>query len=165
MTLTESEIELAGATGVDAIVLHHPVADAASQRVYPSRALPNEAALMAGGFKPYRVFARILLPEIVSAQSKFAFGQTRVNEAIVADTLEPLCPSFLEKMPHDLITGTPLKYHRTPDGQFTLYSVGWNEKDDGGTVALTQDRKPTMDLTQGDWVWQYPARAEKSAKE
>jgi hypothetical protein len=156
-----------------------PVADAASQRVYPSRALPNEAALMAGGFKPYRVFARILLPEIVSAQSKFAFGQTRVNEAIVAcaleryrlangqypDTLEPLCPSFLEKMPHDLITGTPLKYHRTPDGQFTLYSVGWNEKDDGGTVALTQDRKPTMDLTQGDWVWQYPARAEKSAKE
>lgn len=30
MTLTESAIELAGATGVDAIVLHHPVADAAS---------------------------------------------------------------------------------------------------------------------------------------
>ncbi len=30
MTLTESQIELAGATGVDAIVTHHPVADAAS---------------------------------------------------------------------------------------------------------------------------------------
>lgn len=30
MTLTESAIELAGATGVDAIVAHHPVADAAN---------------------------------------------------------------------------------------------------------------------------------------
>ncbi|MCG8532221.1 MAG: Nif3-like dinuclear metal center hexameric protein, partial [Desulfovibrionales bacterium] len=30
MTLTESAIELAGASGVDAMVVHHPVADAAS---------------------------------------------------------------------------------------------------------------------------------------
>jgi hypothetical protein len=30
MTLTESQIELAGGTGIDAIVTHHPVADAAS---------------------------------------------------------------------------------------------------------------------------------------
>ena len=30
MTLTESQIELAGGTAVDAIVAHHPVADAAS---------------------------------------------------------------------------------------------------------------------------------------
>ncbi len=30
MTLTESQVELAGATGVDAIVAHHPVADAAN---------------------------------------------------------------------------------------------------------------------------------------
>ncbi|MBW1713512.1 MAG: Nif3-like dinuclear metal center hexameric protein, partial [Deltaproteobacteria bacterium] len=30
MTLTESQIELAGATGVNAVVAHHPVADAAS---------------------------------------------------------------------------------------------------------------------------------------
>ncbi len=37
MTLTESAIELAGATGVDAIVLHHPVADAASSGGVPLR--------------------------------------------------------------------------------------------------------------------------------
>lgn len=37
MTLTESGIELAGATGVDAIVLHHPVADAASSGGVPLR--------------------------------------------------------------------------------------------------------------------------------
>jgi hypothetical protein len=37
MTLTESAIELAGATGVDAIVLHHPVADAANAGGVPLR--------------------------------------------------------------------------------------------------------------------------------
>ena len=37
MTLTESAIELAGATGVDAIVVHHPVADAASSGGVPLR--------------------------------------------------------------------------------------------------------------------------------
>ena len=37
MTLTESQIELAGGTGVDAIVAHHPVADAASCGGVPLR--------------------------------------------------------------------------------------------------------------------------------
>ena len=37
MTVTESQIELAGATGVDAIVAHHPVADAASCGGVPLR--------------------------------------------------------------------------------------------------------------------------------
>ena len=37
MTLTESQIELAGATGMDAIVCHHPVADAASSGGVPLR--------------------------------------------------------------------------------------------------------------------------------
>lgn len=37
MTVTESQIELAGATGVDAIIAHHPVADAASSGGVPLR--------------------------------------------------------------------------------------------------------------------------------
>jgi hypothetical protein len=96
-----------------------------------------------------------------------------VNEAIVAcaleryrlaqgqlpESLEALSPRFLQKMPHDVITGVPLIYRRTPDGRFILYFVGWNEKDDGGTVLLTQAKQPSSDLTQGDWVWQYSAPA------
>jgi hypothetical protein len=153
-----------------------PVVDAANQRISPSRATANEAALtkaLANGFRPYKLYARILLPAHTKAASKFALGQTRVNEAIVAcaleryrlaqgqfpASLEPLSPRFLQKMPHDIITGAPLIYRRTPDGQFILYSVGWNEKDDGGTVAMTQDKRPSADLTQGDWVWQYSAPA------
>ncbi len=41
MTLTESALELAGATGVDAIVLHHPVADAANSGGVPLRNYSN----------------------------------------------------------------------------------------------------------------------------
>ena len=156
--------------------LYVPVVDAATQRIYPSRATANEAALtsaLAHGFRPYNLFARMLLPAITRAETKFAFGQTRVNLAIVAcalerfrvaqgqfpESLEPLSPRFLSKSPHDIITGAPLIYRRTQDGQFILYSVGWNEKDDGGTVVMTQAKQPSADITQGDWIWQYSAPA------
>jgi hypothetical protein len=54
-------------------------------------------------------------------------------------------PQFAEKLPHDIVGGQPLKYHRTGDGRFALYSVGWNEKDDGGVPGKAAD--------EGDWVW------------
>jgi len=38
-----------------------------------------------------------------------------------------------------------VKYHRTAEGRFVLYSVGWNEKDDGGVPGKTG--------LEGDWVW------------
>jgi len=41
-------------------------------------------------------------------------------------------------------------------GRFLLYSIGLNEKDDGGTVVLT--KQGTVDREKGDWVWQYPAK-------
>jgi len=51
-----------------------------------------------------------------------------------------------------VITGQPYKYRLTGDGQFILYSVGWNEKDDGGVPG-----KRRFDDQEGDWVWDYTA--------
>jgi hypothetical protein len=49
-----------------------------------------------------------------------------------------------------------MRYRRTDDGRFQLYSFGWNGTDDGGKVVRNKDGK-TPDFTQGDWVWpQYP---------
>jgi hypothetical protein len=59
-------------------------------------------------------------------------------------------------MPHDIINGQPLHYRRTDDGGYVLYSVGWNESDDGGAVVLTKDGR--IDAKKGDWVWQLPAK-------
>jgi hypothetical protein len=72
------------------------------------------------------------------------------------ETLDSLAPQFITQVPHDIINGQPLHYRRTDDGQFVLYSVGWNETDDGGQVVLTQGGG--VDREKGDWVWQYPVK-------
>lgn len=122
---------------------------------------------------PYNWFAGMLLPALGKAAKKFAFGQNAVNLARVAialerhrlahgsypESLDALAPTYLAKLPHDLINGQPLKYRREANGSFTLYSVGWNEKDDGGTVVMGKGKSPTIDQDQGDWVWRYPAKA------
>jgi hypothetical protein len=48
----------------------------------------------------------------------------------------------------------PLKYHGAANGKFVLYSVGWNEKDDGGVIATDKDGH--LNRLQGDWVLEYP---------
>jgi hypothetical protein len=77
-----------------------------------------------------------------------------------------LAPQLITKLPHDIIGGQPsqgsgpasqpLHYRRTADGQFVLYSVGWNETDDNGEVGLKGDG--SVDRDTGDWVWRYPAK-------
>jgi hypothetical protein len=96
---------------------------------------------------------------------KAAAAQTEANQADIAcgleryrlangqfpETLDALTPRFIPHAPNDVITGQPYKYHRAGHGQYILYSVGWNEKDDGGVPGKT-----LFDQTQGDWVWDYP---------
>ena len=43
---------------------------------------------------------------------------------------------------------------RTDDGQYVLYSIGWNEKDDNGVES--RSAKGILDLDRGDWVWSLP---------
>ena len=61
-----------------------------------------------------------------------------------------LAPQFIAKVPHDPIGAQPLHYRTANDGQFILYSVGWNEKDDGGIVSL--NKSGSVDLGNGDWA-------------
>jgi hypothetical protein len=116
------------------------------------------------------MLSKNLLPALDRTAEGFARAQTTVDLARIAcaleryrlangqfpATLQALAPKFIETLPHDVINGQPLKYRRTDDGQFVLYSVGWDEKDDGGQVALTKAGNP--DISKGDWVWRYPAR-------
>jgi hypothetical protein len=107
-----------------------------------------------------------------SASVKIAHAQSSANMARVAialeryrlahaefpESLDALAPQFMEKIPHDIINGQPLHYRRTDDGQFVLYSVGWNETDDGGVVVFKKGSTPEVDTDKGDWVWRYPAK-------
>ena len=118
----------------------------------------------------YNIFERMVLPAFSPSSITFAYGQNAANLARVAialeryrlahgeypDSLDPLAPQFITQLPHDIINGQPLHYQRTANGQFILYSVGWNEKDDGGTVVLKKGSTPGVDREKGDWVWRYP---------
>lgn len=114
----------------------------------------------------HRIIADMLLPGLVKVPLKVAAAQTSANQAALAcaleryrltkgqfpETLETLTPQFISGQPNDVITGQPYKYRRTDDGQFILYSVGWNEMDEGGMPGRT-----LFDPIQGDWVWSYAA--------
>jgi hypothetical protein len=118
---------------------------------------------------PYNFLEKLMLPALGNAVKKFAYAQSSVDLARVAialeryrlahgeypESLDALAPQFIAKLPHDVIGGQPLNYRRTADGQFVLYSVGWNERDDGGVVVFTKGSTPTVDINQGDWVWRY----------
>jgi hypothetical protein len=145
-----------------------PVGDVRQQTISPALAKQANEALRTMRRTPYNSLCKMLLPGLVSSPRKFAWAQAAVNLARTAcaleryrlahgkypEALDALAPQFIAKVPHDPIGGQPLHYRLTDDGQFVLYSVGWNEKDDGGTVSLTKGG--SVDLENGDWVWRYP---------
>jgi hypothetical protein len=95
------------------------------------------------------------------ARVAIALERYRLAHGDYPDSLDVLAPQFIDKVPHDLIGGQPLKYRKT-NNNFVLYSIGWNEKDDGGVPAFTQDNPHWLagaqDLEKGDWIWTYPAK-------
>jgi hypothetical protein len=114
---------------------------------------------------PINFLAAISVPNFSRACQTLARAQTLVNEATVAcaleryraahgnfpETLAMLVPGFIQKLPADLIGGQPLHYRRRGSDNFLLYSVGWNETDDGG--ASVRKENGSVDLDKGDWVW------------
>jgi hypothetical protein len=145
-----------------------PVGDVRQQTISPALVKQADDALRTMRVTPYSFLCRMFLPGLVNSPRKFAWAQAAVNLARTAcalerfrlaqgkypETLDALAPQFIAKVPHDPVGGQPLHYRRTDDGQFILYSVGWNEKDDGGIVSLTKGGG--VDLDRGDWVWRYP---------
>jgi len=146
-----------------------------AQRVYPGASRTNYLRFCQIPKTPYSfVFKQLAIA--ISPQD-LAHSQTDINLARVAcaleryrmahgqfpEKLEMLTPDCIEKLPHDLINGEPLKYRVLRNGKFVLYSVGWNEHDDGGSFPGTDDkRNPNYQNTfgyheeTGDWVWRYP---------
>ncbi len=74
-----------------------------------------------------------------------AIERFRLRESTLPSTLDELVPDFLETPPLDPFDGRLLRYQ--PSAQaYTLYSIGQNEKDDGGKAAFKR-------FTEGDTVF------------
>jgi hypothetical protein len=116
---------------------------------------------------PWNIIA-LLSADLRSSGQRFAYGQNSINMARVAcaleryrlahseypETLDALAPQLIAQIPHDVIGGKPLHYRRKDGGKFLLYSIGWNETDDGGQMGLTE--YGNVDRAKGDWVWPNP---------
>jgi len=108
---------------------------------------------------PYRFLVAVAVPNYAKALQTTAANQTFINQARIAcalerfrltqgrypESLDAVTPGFIEKLPHDVIGGQPLKYRLNQAGGYLLYSVGWDEKDGGGVAGNSRD--------EGDWVW------------
>lgn len=108
----------------------------------------------------YNFLVTMSLPNFAKAVQTATHNQTLVNQARIAcalerfrlarqeypETLDALNSPPGQTLPRDLIGGQPLKYRRSADGGYLLYSVGWDEKDNGGV--------PAKSLEEGDWVWE-----------
>jgi hypothetical protein len=155
-----------------------PTIDVAGHRVSPDACRRSDERLEAIHSNPppvvvlrHQFFSGFLLPALTRSAQKFAFGQAGADAAALACALEryrlahgqfpeslgALVPEFITQLPHDVITGQPLKYRRTADGQYLLYSIGWNQTDDGGVPGLTKSGE-AIDQKTGDWVWRLPAK-------
>jgi len=127
-------------------------------------------------YHPYRLFAHLLVPWLSHAADRFARAQAEVDLALVAcaleryrlqtgrypDVLANLTPNLLAAVPPDVVATQPLKYRLTKNNGFLLYSIGWNQIDDGGTPGKTTHRE-AFDPRKGDWVWRYPGMTKDSA--
>jgi len=147
-----------------------PLVDLTNRVVAPTALRRAEAVIQSQmkHYSLYKVQAQMVFPAISASVTKMAKIQAQLDLARVAcalerfrlahenypDTLDALAPQFIATLPHDVINGQPLHYRRTDDGKFLLYSIGWDEKDDGGKVFLT--KSGAVDQKKGDWVWQYP---------
>jgi len=90
-----------------------------------------------------------------------------------ASDLLALVPEFLPELPTDYMNGRPLHYQVNTNGTFRLYSVGSNQRDDGGdptpvseqgndTLSNPSPRNPTW-LNGRDVIWPDRASPEEIA--
>ena len=99
-----------------------------------------------GVTKQTRTFAKsqVLLDE---AQISCVIERYYLKYHCYPKKLDELVPAFTQSLPHDVLGGAPYKYILRSDGTYLLYSIGWNEKDDGGIPS------PSDHPEKGDWVW------------
>jgi hypothetical protein len=123
-------------------------------------------------FSPWAILSGVAVGPVNNAAQKFAIGQARIDEARIAcgleryrlahgvypETLAGLAPAYIDEVPNDVINGQPYHYRLNEDGTFLLYSVGWNQTDDGGKFAFRKDNPKAIDYEQGDWVWPTPKK-------
>jgi hypothetical protein len=159
----------------DAILGTVAVLDPQNHRAYPaaSRDLQlkiEQTKLHLLAYAPWNIWATLDVGPLDGTIVKFAAGQVWIDEARIAcaleryrlvhgvypDSLDLLAPACIDSVPHDIMNGQSYHYQLRADGTFLLYSVGWNQTDEGGKIVFRKDSSTALDFEKGDWVWPTP---------
>ena len=98
------------------------------------------------------LLSRLTLPSLAKTHARFssfeavrrltftaiALHRHRLKHGNFPASLGALVPEYLAEVPRDFMDGQPLRYQLQPDGQFLLWSVGEDFKDDGGDPNPTK---------------------------
>lgn len=84
-----------------------------------------------------RGIGRMLAYVRTSAPAIAIMRYRAANRGSLPATLDALVPAYLPKRPIDPFSGQPVKFKPLDDG-FVVYSVGMNEKDDGGNTNIQE---------------------------
>ncbi len=89
------------------------------------------------------------------AIAAIALKRYQLRHGVWPNDLKSLVPEFLSEVPRDPVDGQPLRYRLNADGTFLLYSIGSDDKDDGGDPHFIGQSFYWMRAR--DWVWPQPA--------
>jgi hypothetical protein len=88
-----------------------------------------------------------------------ALERYRIEHGKYPDTLAAAEHPGEKPIPHDIISGKPMGYRKTPDGRYLLWCVGFSGLDHGGTRMLDPTQpvytRFYSETYKGDWVWGY----------
>jgi hypothetical protein len=150
------------------LVVTPPASGLAAVLNQPNSGVAGESALIASPTTPYNIFVKMLLPAFDKAILKgirsdvtarmagtgCALERYRIRHGDYPATLAALAPEFLPDAPRDPMDNQPLRYARTSDGLFRLWSTGSDGVDDGGKARHSQPN-PEAGEKGLDWVWPY----------
>ena len=126
------------------------------------------------GFTPYHFIAGMLFPAYDRMGIKVSANQAAVDQALIVTALEShrlakggypsslgaLSPEWLSTVPGDWFSDAGLVYRRNTGGTFTLYSIGYNETDDGGECTFGKTSAGPSNLRKATGLGQARRRSD-----
>jgi hypothetical protein len=124
---------------------------------------------------PSYIFATLVFPTTSKVIILCAHTNALVNQATIAcalerhriangsypDALDAVRLADGKPLPPDPMDGKPMRYRKTPDGKYALWSIGFDGKDDAGKRVFDDKKSENIKFTDekyvGDWVWDFPA--------
>jgi hypothetical protein len=109
-------------------------------------------------------FRKLVHTEALTAQAVIACAleRHRIEKGEYPETLDPLKRADGSPLPPDIMTSQPMRYRREANGRYTLWSVGFDGKDDNGKRNLDPANPEAARFYKadyvGDWVWDFPAK-------